>query len=122
MAKGLSKLQQFILREGYKTPGGMTNRRMLIAYYGFAPAEKYQKSGKIYFDVRQIGKARYNAASVAVVKAFNRLAARGLAERVYNHGIYLTSDGKRLAKSIFEKGFQKVTSNTMLNNVETASS
>jgi hypothetical protein len=101
MARGLSKLQKFILCEGYKTPGGMTNRRMLIAYYGFEPARKYQKSLNIYFDVGQIGKARYNSASVAVVKAFNRLAARGLAERVYNHGIFLTGVGKRLAKSIF---------------------
>jgi hypothetical protein len=122
MARGLSKLQKFILRDGYKMPGGMTNRRILIAYYGFQPAEKHQQSCKIFFDVRKIGKARYNAASVAVVKAFNRLAARGLAERVYNHGIYLTSDGKRLAKSIFEKGFRKVASSNILNNVETASS
>jgi Mn-dependent DtxR family transcriptional regulator len=52
--------------------------------------------------VGQIGKARYNAASVAVVKAFNRLAARGLARRVYNHGIYLTGAGMGMAKFILE--------------------
>jgi hypothetical protein len=99
MARGLSKLQRFILCEARKT-GDMTNRRLLITYYGFEPADRYSRSYKINFDVGQIGKARYNAASVAVVKAFNRLAARGLARRVYNHGIYLTNAGMGMAKSI----------------------
>ena len=102
MAKRLSKLQRFILCEAYKAAGSMTNQRLLITYYGFEPAERYSRSYKINFDVGQIGKAKYNAASVAVVKAFNRLAARGLARRVYNHGIYLTGAGMGVAKSILD--------------------
>jgi len=98
MARELSKLQKFILSEAYKAAGSMTNQRLLRTYYGFEPAEKYRRSYKIYFDVRQIGRDRYNAASVAVVKAFNRLVARGLARRAYNHGIYLTNAGRGLAK------------------------
>ena len=104
MARGLSKLQRFILCEARKT-GDMTNRRLLVTYYGFEPADRYSRSYKINFDVGQIGKARYNAASVAVVKAFNRLAARGLARRVYNHGIYLTGAGMGMAKSILDGGY-----------------
>jgi hypothetical protein len=84
----------------------MTNQRLLITYYGFEPAERYQRCYTINFDVRQIGRARYNAASVAVVKAFNRLAARGLARRVYNHGIYLTNAGMGMAKSILDGEFR----------------
>jgi len=102
MAKGLSELQRFILCEALKSGGSMTNQRLLIIYYGFEPAERYQGPYTINFDVRQIGKARYNAASVAVVKAFNRLAARGLARRVYNHGIYLTNAGMGMAKFILD--------------------
>ena len=103
MAKGLSKLQKFILCEARKGGRSITNRRLLITYYGFEPAERYRRSYKIYFDVGQIGRARYNAASVAVVKAFNRLAAKGLARRVYNHGIYLTGAGMSVAKSILDR-------------------
>ena len=102
MAKGLSNLQRFILCEAYKAAGSMTNQMLLKTYYGFEPAERYRRSYKINFDVGQIGKAKYNAASVAVVKAFNRLAARGLARRVYNHGIYLTGAGMGVAKSILD--------------------
>jgi len=102
MAKRLSNLQRFILCEAYKAAGSMTNQILLETYYGFEPAERYNRSYKIYFDVGQIGKARYNAASVAVVKAFNRLVARGLARRVYNHGIFLTNAGRGMAKFILD--------------------
>jgi Mn-dependent DtxR family transcriptional regulator len=43
-----------------------------------------------------------------VVKAFNRLADRGLAKRVYNHGIYITETGRVTAELI----------NQMLKNAE----
>jgi hypothetical protein len=102
--KGLSRLQKFILCAASKAGGNITNQRVLIEYYGFQTSYGCLSRGRRCkaFDVDQIGKHRYNAASVVVVKAFNRLADRGLAKRVYNHGIYLTYSGRAAAKSILQ--------------------
>jgi hypothetical protein len=100
--KRLSKLQKFILCAAKRNGGNITNQRVLIGYYDFQTSYGYLRRGHgcKAFDVYRIGKGRYNAASVAVVKAFNRLADRGLAKRVYNHGIYLTDIGRATAKLI----------------------
>jgi hypothetical protein len=113
-SKGLSRLQKFILYAASKGGGNITNQRVLIEYYGFQTSYGYltRGHGSKAFDVGQIGKHRYNAASVAVVKSFDRLAARGLARREYNHGIYLTDTGRAVAESIHQ----------MLKNVEAAPS
>ena len=101
MNKGLSKLQKFILFTACEASGNITNRQVIIGYYGFETVPGYQNRGlgRLTFDVQRIGSARYHAAAVAVVKSFDRLVERGLARRVYNHGIYLTGAGRAAAKS-----------------------
>ena len=116
MGRGLSQLQKSILiiarrnRGRRWKPGGrwryrdgdVVNREVLIKVYGFRPLYNPQKkrNGCTIFDRRAIGINRYRSASVAVVKAFNRLTKRGLARREYNHGIILTDEGLRVAKTL----------------------
>jgi len=52
------------------------------------------------FDREAIGVKRYQATFVVVVRCFNRLVARGLAEREYNRGIRLTDAGVKIVKGI----------------------
>ena len=54
------------------------------------------------FDREAIGIKRYNAASVVVAKSFNRVVARGLAERKYNYGIRLTDAGVEIAMELMK--------------------
>lgn len=114
MTKGLSKLQRYILRTALESFGSVTNQQVMIGYYGFETAPGYQDRGlgKLAFDVQRIGPRRYYAAAVSVAKSFSRLAAEGLARRDQNQGIYLTADGRAIAKSICQ----------MLKNVEAAPS
>jgi len=58
------------------------------------------KLGASVFDREAIGVKRYQAASVSVARCFNRLVARGLAEREYNQGIKLTDAGVKVVKVI----------------------
>lgn len=111
MAKGLSDLQQEILRLAYKNrkghPGGRIDtcpREILVKFYGFAPTTNIDKAktGALIFNREIIGIKRYQAASVSVAKSFDRLVARGLAEREYNYGIKLTPTGIILAKALAE--------------------
>jgi hypothetical protein len=107
MAKGLSILQKTILLlaiknvEGAKN-NGVTNREVLIEYYGFEPCcdigEK--RNGAKIFDRRAIGIRQCRSSSVAVVKAFDRLVKRGFARRKYNYGILLTKTGIKSARAI----------------------
>jgi len=102
LVKRLSKLQKEILRLAYRNrkryPEGkvdISNREVLVKVYGFKPLVNINKvnPGVLVFDREAIGVKRYQAASVSVARCFNRLVARGLAEREYNQGIKLTDAG-----------------------------
>ena len=97
MNQKLSTLQQQILTQALVNKGKLSNRQALHQIYRF-PKCDHPTAG--VFCPSEIGIDRYRAATVTVVKSFNRLANRGLAERVYNHGIYLTKSGIRAAKEI----------------------
>lgn len=96
MGRGLSELQKNILQLACTNQGSILARDVLAEVYGF-PATvkniKEERTGALVFSRLDIGEKRYQAASVSVAKAFNRLAARGLAHRKYNKGITLTKEG-----------------------------
>ena len=106
MEKGLSRLQKSILKLAYRNRnetyrhGFLHNRDVLIRIYGFRPVygPEYTRNGSLIFDRRSIGLRRYMAASVATVKAFNRIFARKLAIRKHNFGIILTPKGAKIAR------------------------
>ena len=105
MGKGLSELQKSILKMAYRgqEPGYVKNRDVLIKVYKFpkhAPRPNHVSGTPQIFNRHEIGIKRYQAASVSVVKAFNRLVKRGLAIRKHNHGIVLTEEGFRVAKML----------------------
>ncbi|RKX62179.1 MAG: hypothetical protein DRP37_02205 [Thermodesulfobacteriota bacterium] len=101
MSRGLSELQKNILQMAYTTQDSILARDVLAEVYGF-PATvtniKDKRQGALVFSRKAIGERRYQSASVSVAKAFNRLAARGLAHREYNEGITLTKEGVDVAK------------------------
>jgi hypothetical protein len=86
----LSPLQCCILTLGKKNGGIVLARDVLIEYYGFVPNRDPSclNAGAIVFNKSDIGFGRYNSASVAVCKAFNRLVKRGVARKIYS-GIQL---------------------------------
>jgi hypothetical protein len=103
----LSRLQKIILilafkrnKQGWR----LYNRDVLVAYYGFhtAVGTWAVRGGGQVFKVQAIGAGRYRAASVAVVKSFHRLRARGLVE--YGYGVELTPAGKTLARNLRTDG------------------
>jgi hypothetical protein len=106
MTKNLSKLQRSILKLAYQNRnesykfGFIHNRDVLIHIYGFRPVAHIEdkRNGTQIFDSRSIGFKRYMAASVATVKAFNRLSDRKLAIRKHNFGIILTPKGAKIAR------------------------
>jgi hypothetical protein len=107
MGKGLSELQKSILKMALRNrnkrngTGDVRNREVLIKFYGFpfhSPSINTTSGSPQIFRRTEIGISRYQSASVAVVKAFNRLAKRGFAIRKYNHGIILTEEGNEKAK------------------------
>jgi hypothetical protein len=108
MAKGLSILQKTILLLAIRNFGDRTknyevnNREVLIEYYGFEPCCNIEgkRNGTKIFDRRVIGINRVRSASVAVVKAFDRLVDRGFARRKHNYGIILTEVGTMSPKAI----------------------
>jgi hypothetical protein len=87
MEKGLSRLQKSILRLAYRNRsetykhGFINSRDVLIHIYCFRPICEpgYTRNGNKIFDRRSVGLKRYMVASVATVKAFNRIADRKLA-------------------------------------------
>ena len=85
--------------EEYKY-GFIHNRDVLIEYYGFQPVSgtEHKRNGTQIFNRRAIGFKRYMAASVAVVKAFDRLVERRAAVREYTFGIILTRRGAEVAR------------------------
>ncbi len=109
MVRELSKLQKEILKIAYRNRdrmseyGDVTNSEVLIEFYNFPahPSGAYHTSGKPQiFNRVEIGIKKYKAASVSVVKSFYRLVERGLAKRKYNHGIFLTEEGMKVAKAL----------------------
>jgi hypothetical protein len=108
MAKGLSTLQKTILLLAIRNFDdstkncGVSNKEVLIEYYKFRPCcdTERKRNGTKIFDRRAIGINRYRSASVAVVKAFDRLLNRGFARRTQNYGILLTEAGIKVALAI----------------------
>ena len=82
----LSPLQCCILTLGKKNGGIVLARDVLIEYYGFKPVRDPSclNAGAIVFRKADIGIGRYNAATVAVCKAFNRLVQRRMATKIYS--------------------------------------
>jgi hypothetical protein len=83
-SQGLSQLQRRILDMANAQGGEVLARDILIDYYGFKPYRNPQElnPGALVFRKSDIGHARYNAATVTVCKALNRLCERGLAKRI----------------------------------------
>jgi hypothetical protein len=54
--------------------------------------EFIQITGALIYDRKIIGINCYKSASVAVVKAFDKLVERNLAQRKNNYGIFLTEE------------------------------
>ncbi len=112
MGRGLSELQKTILNMAYRKRargynlGNVTNREVLIEVYNFPfhspSADTTSGTPQIFFR-KEIGINRYCSASVAVVKAFNRLVKRGLAQRDSNYGILLTEAGVKTAVALASK-------------------
>ncbi len=80
--------------------GQVYARDVLSRVYGFPTTVDLDtaRPGGLVFDRRQIGVARYRSASTTVARCFDRLAARGLVERMY--GVRLTERGAERAKSL----------------------
>ena len=80
--KGLGRLQKFILDLARERGGKVLARDVLMAYYGFIPKRSpigIRGGCMVFAKSRTAG---YNGATVAVCKAFNRLARRGLVRRI----------------------------------------
>lgn len=92
----LSQLERCILSLGKQKGSTVLARDVLIEYYDFTPIRDPSglKAGAIVFRKSDIGVGRYNSASVAVCKAFNRLVRRGMATRIFS-GIRL--NGRKVA-------------------------
>lgn len=119
MARGLSELQREILKWGYLENerrrkiyryrrADVGARDVLILYYKFKPVVPVNDEylGQKVFSRKLIGLRRYKAAMVAVVKSFNRLCDRGLAERRWAYGIKLTEEGERIAQKLLADDIQ----------------
>ena len=80
--KRLGTLQKFILGLAREQDGIVLARDVLIKFYEFIPIHSTDSPGGcMVFNKSHI--PGYNAATVAVCKAFNRLVKRGLARRTY---------------------------------------
>jgi hypothetical protein len=95
--KGLSSLQLCILELATKQDGEVLARDVLIHVFGFKPFRrilmKWPRPGSLVFRRSDIGRARYNSATVSVCKSMNRLARRRLADRIPG-GVRLTGINK----------------------------
>ena len=81
----LSPLQTMIISIAKDNSGSVCARDVLIHYYGFKPVRDPNglRRGQPVFKKDAIGFNLYNARTVSVCKAFNRLVNRGLAIRTY---------------------------------------
>ena len=78
MGRGLSPLQKRIMELAGQN-GTVYIYQILVNYYGF-PRARPGRPGWFHFNRREIGR-RYFSGTVAVSRAFTRLADRGLVER-----------------------------------------
>jgi hypothetical protein len=111
MARGLSDLQKFILREAAKKPVAtqttcydmLCTYEICIGYYGWKPYGGKRSAADNNFDPDKIGRDKYNSVHVAIKKACDRLEKRGLVERGGNGrswtGVFLTDRGREFVKS-----------------------
>lgn len=106
MSRGLGKLQKAILQIAYRKQkedcdARVMARDVLIEYYGFPSLVDISTApiGCPAFSVQWIGRKRYMSASVTVAQCFDRLAARGLVERVYGEGVRLTEAGSKVTEA-----------------------
>ena len=81
--KRLGTLQKFILDLAREQGGEVLARDVLMKYYGFIPRRSPVgiRGGCMVFNKSSI--TGYNAATVAVCKAFNRLISRGFAWKIH---------------------------------------
>ena len=77
---------------GWLGPVDVSPADVKMIYYGFP----VQRQGKIQFNAKAFGLARYRAAGAAIAKSFTRLCVQGLAER-RSGGLLLTEHGLDLA-------------------------
>ena len=92
MGRGLSPLQLRIMELAERNGGGFVYAyQVLVDVYGF-PLARMGRIGGVHFNRREIGR-RYFSGTVAVSRAFTRLAERGLAERIIG-GIVVHQDGE----------------------------
>ena len=103
--KNLSRLQKTILLLAQRNPGhgkvDVCPADVKVGYYGFPLRPK---GSKILFNRNEIGRSRYNTASVNIARAFEHLVRKGLAERSY-YGINLTGIGRKAAARIKKANF-----------------
>ena len=99
MGRGLSKLQKEILLLAYRNRNICLIRDVLTEAYQFPAKGNIQdaKPGVLIFERKEIGLKKYQAASVAIVKSFNRLIRRGLVHREYS-SVRLTPHGVKLVE------------------------
>jgi hypothetical protein len=94
----ISRLQRSILELAFRDSGRyFTPASVKATYYGFPVRPK---GSKIFFDKGEIGRERYNKASVAISHAFDHLARKGYIERIYGRGIRLTDRGREVAAAM----------------------
>ena len=117
MGRGLSDLQKSILLQAYKKleqigryndqsiTGMLLPSEVLAEFYGWETQIEDSGHEEIYigsqlFSKEEIGSNRYNSARAAVSKAFQRLEARGLVERVH------TTQGSHVAIKLLHDGIE----------------
>lgn len=101
MARGLSTLQQTILRlahlngmRGATGSADVYQHQVLAEHFGWEPDRGI--GSRRYFSPRRIGPAAYNAGRASLSRAITRLEQRQLVRRV-RHGIVLTDRGWEVA-------------------------
>lgn len=98
MKRGLSALQKSILLMAAENPSRNVQAWQVLAkVYGFRVTMPFHK---IRFNRDEVGLKRYLSSTATVCRSFNRLAERGLAERLWGDGIHLTAAGERVAEEI----------------------
>jgi hypothetical protein len=77
MGRGLSDLQQWILREA-RQRGRLYHADIYEGYYGWKPRRGASLPGEQRFSKWEIGEAEYNKTMATVSRSCTRLEARGL--------------------------------------------
>jgi len=101
LGRGLSKLQNEILLLAYRNRNICLVRDVLTEVYEFPTKGNIQgaKPGALIFERKEIGLRKYQAASVSVVKSFNRLTTRALVHRECG-GVRISPHGIKLVEML----------------------